>query len=778
MRTNGFRGGIIGMMLVATLIFPGRRAEALLATNSWINLSGGKWETGTNWSLNLPPSSPQIAVMTNGFSAPHIAKTNLVDATTVASDPISMTMTNLILTSPMANNGTQNVQGENIILLSNTGTNTFRVSDTLTLSTGTAIWITNSTMRVDSLGAFVGIYDDGEITLNTGTFISTNTIMEIGNFGRGTLTVSNGAALVGAVEMGENPGDGGTLTVAGGTNTFAGYLFEGYAAGSTGAVWLTGGRLVVTNSDMRVGNNGVGQMAVSNGNWLARDVEVGFVAGANGTLTVAGGTAAMVGPLLVGGGSGTVWATGGQLVITNAPALVGSNTGFIVDGSVVITNGGSLVVSNSDVIIGNTGSGVLTNAGGLLLINGNIFLANGVNATGKMMLSNGLCMADEIFLGNSFGSQGTLTVAGGTNTLSGGFLAGISPGTGGTVWMTGGRLDASAADLEVGNFGVGRMTISNGTCVADGIIVSQGTGGGTMTFAGGTTMLGFILDVAGDYGSTGVVWLTGGQLSVAFESQVGYLGDGWMAVSNGTWQSPSVEIGSYGAAGTLTVAGGASSAYSSLTMGTPDCSGTGVVMVSGGTLYVTNAAGNAVLDLENGTFTMVAGTIVVDTVVATNPCARFIRAGGTLTYNNAILDPAQDTDGDGIPNGYEQAHGLDPLDPTDAARDNDGDGFSNLLEYEAGTDPNDFDSNPLRITSISRQSNDIVITWITVGNLTNMVQATAGAPGGSYSNSFTDISPILIIHQGFIPTLVSTNYTEVGGATNGASRFYRVRLVP
>ena len=45
-----------------------------------------------------------------------------------------------------------------------------------------------------------------------------------------------------------------------------------------------------------------------------------------------------------------------------------------------------------------------------------------------------------------------------------------------------------------------------------------------------------------------------------------------------------------------------------------------------------------------------------------------------------------DTDGDGIPDGIESAHGLDPLNPADAARDLDGDGFSNREEYEDGTD--------------------------------------------------------------------------------------------
>lgn len=54
-----------------------------------------------------------------------------------------------------------------------------------------------------------------------------------------------------------------------------------------------------------------------------------------------------------------------------------------------------------------------------------------------------------------------------------------------------------------------------------------------------------------------------------------------------------------------------------------------------------------------------------------------------------------DTDGDKAHDGWEAAHGFDPLDGTDVVQDSDGDGFTNLQEYLAGTNPRDASSMPL-----------------------------------------------------------------------------------
>ena len=46
-----------------------------------------------------------------------------------------------------------------------------------------------------------------------------------------------------------------------------------------------------------------------------------------------------------------------------------------------------------------------------------------------------------------------------------------------------------------------------------------------------------------------------------------------------------------------------------------------------------------------------------------------------------------DTDGDGLPDGWERVNGFDPMNPADASDDADYDGLTNLQEFRAGTDP-------------------------------------------------------------------------------------------
>ena len=114
--------------------------------------------------------------------------------------------------------------------------------------------------------------------------------------------------------------------------------------------------------------------------------------------------------------------------------------------------------------------------------------------------------------------------------------------------------------------------------------------------------------------------------------------------------------------------------------------------------------------------------------------------------------------------------GLDPLDATGvngASGDPDGDGLTNLQEFQAGSNP------VIDIKAITKEANDIRVTWQAAASKTNALQRTTGDASGSYrTNNFADIF-IVTNNIGSV-----TNYLDMGAATNVPAFYYRVRLVP
>jgi PKD repeat protein len=103
-----------------------------------------------------------------------------------------------------------------------------------------------------------------------------------------------------------------------------------------------------------------------------------------------------------------------------------------------------------------------------------------------------------------------------------------------------------------------------------------------------------------------------------------------------------------------------------------------------------------------------------------------------------------------------------------------GKGLSNTNQFLAGLDPTN-SASVFRIISVAQDGIDMVITWRTAGGRTNAVMAGSPGDAGYNTTDFQDISgPIVISGTGDMVT----NYVDVGGATNGPSRFYRVWLMP
>lgn len=88
-------------------------------------------------------------------------------------------------------------------------------------------------------------------------------------------------------------------------------------------------------------------------------------------------------------------------------------------------------------------------------------------------------------------------------------------------------------------------------------------------------------------------------------------------------------------------------------------------------------------------------TWVVPSGDGTKPVyARFRDAAGN--WSSAASDTIElvlDSDGDGLPDAWEIAYGLDPTNPADAASDSDNDGISNLEEFHASMNPADDSDN-------------------------------------------------------------------------------------
>ena len=131
-----------------------------------------------------------------------------------------------------------------------------------------------------------------------------------------------------------------------------------------------------------------------------------------------------------------------------------------------------------------------------------------------------------------------------------------------------------------------------------------------------------------------------------------------------------------------------------------------------------------------------------------------------------VVDPAQDSDRDGLPDLWELAHLLNRFDPRDAAVDSDRDGLTNLQEYWAGTDPWN-SSDRLQVRVQSRADGFLALEFATV-------------PGRQYRlEQCADVA-----HPIWVP--VGDNVSGTGGwvlvldpaPDLAAQRFYRAAVVP
>ncbi len=762
-------------------------------TNTFIGTNpgfGGFWDDAFRWSQGTPAVTQSVVSITN-----QPTKLILIDAFTPAG---SLTISNLLISAP--NNVT------NVLSLENAAT-PLRVLNSLTITGGGGLLISNSTVRVDGLAGGAFILDGVVSNRAGGLLVLTNVSTTIGTNADGRLELDGGTIVSSNVVLGAAASRQGTLTIAGGVMTVAGStaslapnLDLGNTASATGTVIVAGGELVATNGWVRIGNLGIGQLTVTGGTLRTVSIFLGMNAGAAGTLTLDGGTVTNAGSINVGSiltATGRVWLKDGQFFSGGALLL-----GVGGDGAVIVSNATMTINSIGTIAAGAGARGSLQIRGGMASFAGPNVLTIGGSAAatgevwvtggsltatsgtarvggsgvGMMTSSNVTVLLRDVQVGDFPGSVGTLTVAGGTNTLtnSGSLQVGRQAAATGTVWLLNGLLELPQNGSVIGSSGVGQMIMSNGTFSA----VSQNVGvfagsRGTFTIAGGTNTFTSVFNVGANANATGAVWMTGGHVNTT-SLRVGAAGRGEMAMSNGVIQAGSITVAgtATGGRGTLTMAGGTASTPLFL-IGNFACDSIGVATINGGSLFVTNAPGTAVLEVRSGTLTLNAGTLAADNFVLTNSCARFIRNGGAMSYRQLILDPALSSVADGVPDAWRAiffgGDGATTNDTSCAVCDPDGDGQGNLAEFLAGTDPTD-SSSAFRITAIAQEGDDIRVIWTTAAGKTNALDRAAG-DSGDYTNAFAAITNILT-------TGASTNVLDLGAATNGPAFYYRVRLVP
>ena len=647
----------------------------------------------------------------------------------------NLTLSNVIISAPKPFSiynarGVQLIDSQIIVPTTTNAMNLFNAQVTVTNSVANTNLVTLGGLAKPATNNPMAFFN-GQAAISDTNMLGTGSI----TLGNSTLTFSQGS-----VNSSNTPFSvvaASTLVFTRGTNIFSGAL--------SGAGPLT---VALTNSSIMLTLQGncsgfTGTLVITNNGALRFDqgtntwggANVAFDAGASGTIdnrSTSNSVTVYLGALTGGPGSklrgSDQTGPGGDTYVIGG---LNSNTTF----AGTITNGTSTTTPHTVALVKiGTGtftlSGTNTYSGGTTVSNGTLL----VNNTAGSGTGTG---AVSVVSGATLGGSG---IIGGPVTVNGTLAPGTSPGT---------------------------LTISNNLVVNSGAVLQYqlGTNSDRTVVSGNLILAGTlnVTDAGGFTNTTYALFTYGGTLTTNGSQTILTIGSTPDATKTYT-----IDIATTNQV-KLIVAESGTPPVAGFTAG--PTSGTEPV----GVTFTDTSSGSPNItlfwDFGNGTSSTTGGASFVHTYAAGTYTVTLTASNAfgtsTLVSNNliSVITTFQ---------AWQLSHfGCTDCPQAAALADPDGDGQNNLAEFRAGTDPNNAGSY-LHILSVARQGNDMAITWETVGGLTNILQATLGDANGNYTNNFSDIVTNIIAGSGDV-----TNSSVISGdATNGATRYYRILLLP
>ncbi|MGV3663627.1 MAG: autotransporter-associated beta strand repeat-containing protein [Prosthecobacter sp.] len=632
-----------------------------LGNNVWAASNGASasnWVTNSNGTGATPLVPGSGATVT--FSA--TGATNQGDMVLGA----SMSIRNLVVsdTSPV----TLNADGNSLTIANAAGIQVNNGAGTVTLNApiilGAAQTWTNNSGNTLTIGGTVTnaalaltVTGSGRTTIS-GAITGTGTITKNGT---GTLTLSGPSTATGALTV--NTGTvnvsgsyGGKLTVGSATTpgiinilpgaNLAGSgtgLFAGNGAGSSGAIYQTGGNAILTdNFNLGLGGNAT---TTSYGFYGLSGGSIGDSGGPNVRFRVGGGAS---------GAMGVFYQTGGSVNVVYGNGLeVGGNAtgGFSNSTGIAYLTGGTFTAVSNRIGFNNTVDslggvrGEQTVAGSAMVtINGATLMARAAGDTGILNLNGGVYATRQIARGHADGisivnfNGGTLRAASSATVAT--FLTGL---TSANVYAGGLTVDTNNQNVTIGQAllapvgdGVTTIPVTNGGSGYVGAPVISITGGGG---AGATAVANMVDDGTGN-GTFKIASITITSAGTAYTSAptVSMIGGG------GTGAVLDAPMMAASTSGGLTKTGNGS-----LTLnGTNTYTGATVVN-AGGPLIAGNTSAFGVNSAAtvDGTMRLAGRTIALGSLAGTttgivenaNATAATLTVGGdntTTTYNGVL----------------------------------------------------------------------------------------------------------------------------------------------